>query len=112
MSNAAAHVRARKRKFVVKAKPSAGSTNGNLHGDLPCRMKVYLPELFAHPRKHAKSDDSVATIEGAASELRSNGAIRPTVEETSHGFEADLISHDITTGAEIERKDNNRPFIE
>ncbi|KAL3257171.1 hypothetical protein MRX96_046514 [Rhipicephalus microplus] len=111
MSTGAAHVGARKRKFAIKAKPSSGSTSGSLHGDLLSRMKVNLPELFAHPRKRAKSDDSVATTEGAASELRSNDEIKPTLEETSHEFEAELPSHDIVTAAESEREDN-RPFVE
>ncbi|KAL3218721.1 hypothetical protein MRX96_031399 [Rhipicephalus microplus] len=111
MSTGAAHVGARKRKFAVKAKPSSGLTSGSLHGDLPSRMKVNLPDLFAYPRKHAKFDDSVATTEGAASKLRSNDEIKPTLEETGHKFEAELPSHDIVTAAESEREDN-RPFVE
>ncbi|KAH7958057.1 hypothetical protein HPB51_027958 [Rhipicephalus microplus] len=111
MSTGAAHVGARKRKFAVKVKPSSGSTSGSLHDDLPSRMKENLPELFAHPRKHAKSDDSVTTIERAASELRSNDEIKPALEETGHEFEAQLPSHDIVTAAESEQEDN-RPFVE
>ncbi|KAL3194812.1 hypothetical protein MRX96_045908 [Rhipicephalus microplus] len=86
MSTGPSHVGARKWKFAAKAKPSSGSTSGSLHGDLPSRMKVNLPELFAYPRKHAKSVDSVATTEGAASELRSNDEYKPTLEETGHEF--------------------------
>ncbi|KAH7942624.1 hypothetical protein MRX96_049996 [Rhipicephalus microplus] len=111
MSTGASHVGARKRKFAVKAKPCSGSTTGSLHGDLPSRMKVNLPELFAHPRKHGKSDDFIGTTEGDASELRSNDEIKPTLEKTGDEFEAELPSHDIVKAAESEREDN-RPFVE
>ncbi|KAL1424421.1 hypothetical protein MTO96_020208 [Rhipicephalus appendiculatus] len=112
MSAGAAPFLVRKRKFVVRAKPSSGSASSS-PGDLPSRAEVNLPELFAHPEMHARSDDRPATTEGAASEVRPNDEIQATPEKTaSQKFEAELTSHNIPAVAGSEREDNTTPFVE
>ncbi|KAH7961612.1 hypothetical protein HPB52_010848 [Rhipicephalus sanguineus] len=101
-----------KRKFVVRAKPSSDSTNSGF-GYLPSRVEVNLPELFAHPEMHTRSDDPAGTTEEAASALGSNDEIQANLERTlSRKFEAELTSHSIPTVEESEREDSARPFVE
>ncbi|KAL1466234.1 hypothetical protein MTO96_026806 [Rhipicephalus appendiculatus] len=92
MSTGVAPFRARKRKFVVRAKPSSGSG----------KQQSWRPAVSYG-----------ATTEGAASELRSNDEIQATPKKTaSHKSEAELTSHSIPAVAESEREDNTRPFVE
>ncbi|KAH7985334.1 hypothetical protein HPB52_025703 [Rhipicephalus sanguineus] len=111
MSTAAAPIRASKRKFVVRAKPSSDSTNSGF-GYLPSRVEVNLPELFAHPEMHTRSDDPAGTTEEAASALGSNDEIQANPERTpSHKFEVELTSQSNSPVEESEREDSTRPFV-
>ncbi|KAH7981849.1 hypothetical protein HPB52_001268 [Rhipicephalus sanguineus] len=111
MSTGAAPICASKRKFVVRAKPSSGLKNSS-PVELPSRREVNLPELFAHPEMHTRSDDPAGTTEEASSKLKSNDEIQAIPERTapSHKFEAELASHSFSTVEESEREDSTRPF--
>ncbi|KAL3244210.1 hypothetical protein MRX96_047232 [Rhipicephalus microplus] len=112
MLNGAAPLLARKRKFVLKAKPSSGSRSRSPE-DLPSRTKKAFSELFAHPEMHARSDDQAATTERGAPELRSNDEIQAAPEKTScHEFQADFTSHIIPAVAESERVDKTSRLVE
>ncbi|KAL1437717.1 hypothetical protein MTO96_048672 [Rhipicephalus appendiculatus] len=113
ISTGAAPIRASKRKLVVRAKLSYGSTSSS-PGDPPSRVEVNLTELFAHPEIHARPDDPAGTTEGAASKLRSNCEIQTTPERMpSHKLEAELTSHSTPKAEErCAREDSTRPSVE
>nr|XP_037290611.1 zinc finger protein 583-like [Rhipicephalus microplus] len=141
MPSGAAALQARKRKLVLKAKPSSGSRSSSIdlpacrrpagrspagrrhlpyrtnhitcRIDLPYRMKETFSELFAHPEINAGYDDQAYTTEKAASELRLNDEIQATPEKTPcNEFEAELTSHIIPPVAESEREDKTRRLVE
>ncbi|KAH8033640.1 hypothetical protein MRX96_059363 [Rhipicephalus microplus] len=113
MSIIHAYIRARQRKYLVRAKPSTGSANSSVGDSLPTR-EVDFAELFRYPERHSRFHDALATTEGAAASERTSSDEIPWNQEKmgSHEVDVELTSHDIPAVASSEEEDNSGPFAE